>query len=123
VGAHGWPRRRWWCDDPGSDCVPPLAVHQVTKHKNLLDSNMKTLERRLAEILAGARARLDDQVTPPHHTAAPGAPARGTRGDNDPTLRAHLATLHTTPRAGQAGPGGVRGGVGGVLRARARRVC
>ena len=44
---------------------PPSAVApQVTKHKTLLDSNMKTLERRLAEVLAGAKARLDDQVTP-----------------------------------------------------------
>ena len=59
---------------------------------------MKTLERRLAEILAGARARLDDQVTQPHHTAAPGAPARGTHGDDDPTLR----SPRLSPRIAQA---------------------
>jgi hypothetical protein len=35
---------------------------EVTKHKHLLDGNMKTLERRLTEVLALARARLAEQA-------------------------------------------------------------
>ena len=35
---------------------------EVTKHKQLVETNMSTLETRLAEVLAGARGRLEEQA-------------------------------------------------------------